>query len=184
MPQSKPDYKEDVQERVEAHRALYHSLKARADAKRSVIEKSADFLTEIFGTMSFLILNIVWFTVWIILNAKIIPGLKPFDPFPFGFLTMAVSLEAIGLSIIVLISQNRAAHIEDLRQETDLQINVQSEEELTKVLELLKLLLEKSHINLDKDKELKHMLEPSNMEQMEEDLEQEMMPKPRHMGAE
>ena len=52
------------------------------------------------------------------------PGIKPFDPYPFGFLTMVVSLEAIILAILVLISQNRASRVDDIREEIDLQVNI------------------------------------------------------------
>lgn len=165
----------DAESRYERKREIYQSLKAKADARRSATEKIADKLTQIFGTMTFLILNMVWFAAWIIANVEIIPGLEPFDPFPFGFLTMIVSLEAIGLAIIVLISQNRAAKIGDLRQEVDLSINVKSETEITKILQMVRLLLEKNGVDVSEDKELAAMLRPTDLEKVEEELEKEVI---------
>ena len=103
---------------------LVRSVKGKADEKRSPMARIADTLTAVFGSMPFLLLNVAWFVVWIVINVGLIPGIEPFDPFPFGFLTMVVSLEAIALAIIVLMSQNRSAKILDLREEVDLQVNI------------------------------------------------------------
>ncbi len=112
-------------------------ITARLNKDKILSERWADFLTTKFGTVWFLNLNILFFAVWIVINLNLIPGIATFDPFPFGLLTMIVSLEAIGLSIIVLVSQNRAAKIDTIREEIDLQINMHAEREITKVLRLL-----------------------------------------------
>ena len=65
------------------------------------------------------------------------PGLRPFDPFPFVMLAMAASVEAIFLSTFVLISQNRMAELADKRADLDLQINLLSEHEITRLVKLL-----------------------------------------------
>lgn len=150
------------------------SVKGRADEKRKLPERIADALTLGFGSMAFLVLNVVWFIVWIVINVGLIPGIEPFDPFPFGFLTMVVSLEAIALAIIVLMSQNRAAKIADLREEVDLEIDRMSEAELTKVLQIVSLLAEKQGIDLSRDSELHEMVQPSDHEKIEQALEQEV----------
>src|SRR5687768_7524516 len=85
-------------------RQLIHSLKAKADAKRSQPEKVADWMTAHFGSMGFLALNVGWFLIWLVVNAGLFPGIAAFDPFPFSLLTMIVSLEAIILSVFVMIS--------------------------------------------------------------------------------
>lgn len=154
---------------------FYRTLKARIDARRSYSEKMADRITVALGSMTFLILNFAFFATWIILNVNLIPNLKPFDPFPFGFLTMSVSLEAIGLAIIVLISQNRAAKIGDLREEVDLTIDVKAEEEITKILTLVKALAEKNGIDVSEDLDLETMLAPTNLEEIQKDLEREVI---------
>jgi uncharacterized membrane protein len=150
------------------------SFKAKADARRSLSERIADLLTIGFGSMIFLILNAAWFVIWIVINLGLIPGVEPFDPFPFGFLTMIVSLEAIMLAIIVLMSQNRAAKIADLREEVDLQVDVTTEMELTKLLQLVVMLLEKEGIDLSHDTKLREMLQPTDTEKIEKTVEKEV----------
>lgn len=153
---------------------LLRSVKGKADVKRTFAERVADALTSSFGSMAFLVLNVVWFVVWIVINVGLIPGIEPFDPFPFGFLTMVVSLEAIALAIIVLMSQNRASRIADLREEIDLQVNILTEQEITKLLQIVTRLAEKEGINLSHDHELRGMLRPSDTEQLEKEIEQEV----------
>lgn len=150
------------------------SVKGRADQRRCLSERVADALTLGFGSMIFLILNVVWFIVWIVINVGLIPGIEPFDPFPFGFLTMVVSLEAIALAIIVLMSQNRASKIADLREEVDLEIDRLAEAELTKVLQLVVMLAEKQGIDLSGDQEVREMVQPSDHQKIEQTLEQEV----------
>src|SRR5438128_206849 len=84
-----------------------HPALARHEARRaeSVQNRIADAITTFAGSMMFVYIHILWFAVWIALN-KVLP--TKFDPFPFGLLTMIVSLEAIFLSTFVMISQNRA----------------------------------------------------------------------------
>jgi uncharacterized membrane protein len=144
------------------------------DRWRTGLEKFADIATQMVGSNAFLLLDIAVFAVWIFLNLSLIPGLKPFDPFPFSFLTSAVSLEAIILAILVLISQNRASHIADLREEIHLQVNVIAEEEITKVMSLLVLIAEKHGLDLSRDIELRSMLTPTNPEKIEKAIERQM----------
>lgn len=153
---------------------LVSSLRTRANAKRTWSAKLADTLTARFGTMTFLVINAIWFAVWIALNSGMLPGFTPFDPYPFSFLTFVVSLEAIFLAIVVLISQNREERIATLRQEVDLQINLQTEKELTKLLELVVTMLETQGINVDEDDELHAMLIPTSAERIEEAIEKEI----------
>jgi uncharacterized membrane protein len=150
------------------------SIKAKANLKRNWIEKIADLLTQRFGTVLFLSLNAIWFVLWLLINLGLISGVKPFDPFPFGLLTMIVSLEAIFLAIIVLISQNREEKITDLREEINLQIGIYSERELSKVLELMVLLLKKNNIDVSEDKQIQRMLKPFDMNRVEKVLEEQV----------
>ncbi len=84
-----------------------------------------------------LLFHVIWFAFWILANLSLIPGIAPFDPFPFQLLTMTVSLEAIFLSLFVLASQNRLTHEADMRSNLDLQIDLLAEREMTAVLRLL-----------------------------------------------
>ncbi len=164
------------QESVQRRRKAIKSFKAKADAKRTPSEKFADLLTAKFGSIVFLSLNALWFLVWIAWNTNIVPGVEPFDPFPFGLLTMVVSLEAIVLAIIVLISQNREARISELREEVELQINTIADSELTKLINLMAILLEKQGVKIDDDPELQKMLKPIDSEELIRQLEAELTP--------
>jgi uncharacterized membrane protein len=160
-------------EKVDRRRHAIRSFKAKANAKRTLSEKFADLLTVKFGSVTFLLLNAIWFATWILWNTGKIPGLEPFDPFPFGLLTMVVSLEAIILAIIVLISQNREARIGELREEVDLQINMITEEELTKLIKMVALQLEAQGIKPADDPDLERLLKTSN-DQITRELEKEL----------
>ncbi|HEX7259376.1 MAG TPA: DUF1003 domain-containing protein [Candidatus Saccharimonadia bacterium] len=162
------------EERMQHRRRAIKSYRAKADKKRNLSARFADWLTSEFGTVTFLALNAIWFAVWIAINTGLIQGIKPFDPFPFGLLTMIVSLEAIFLAIIVLISQNRASKIAEIREEVDLQVNSITEGEVTKVIQLLMLLLEKNGINVKDDSELYEMLRPVRSADLERILEKQL----------
>jgi uncharacterized membrane protein len=90
----------------------------------------SDFLTGLAGDIRFVYANLLWFAIWIVWNSGSIPGIQPFDPFPYGLLTMIVSLEAIFLSLFVLISQNRQAERDRIRNEIEYQVNVKAELEI------------------------------------------------------
>jgi uncharacterized membrane protein len=155
-------------------RNTIRSFKAKVNDKRSTLDKIADFLTASIGTIPFLVANVLFFVVWIVWNTGHIPGLSPIDRFPFGLLTMVVSLEAIFLAVIVLISQNREARIAELREEVELYINTYSENEITKVMYLLTLLLDKNGIDISKDEDLKEMLGNVDSDVIERELEKQL----------
>ena len=98
--------------------------------KRTAVQKTADWIAEFSGSISFLVLHIVIFTAWIVLNLGWIPGVPVFDPFPYGLLTMSVSLEAIFLSVFVLLSQNRQAAKERIRSDIEYDVNLKAELEI------------------------------------------------------
>lgn len=162
-------------ENEEPRRILFQSIKAKAKSKRTTPEKIADWMTSSFGSVTFLIINIVIFTIWILVNTGKIKGIAIFDPFPFNLLTTSVSLEAIVLAIFVLMSQNRDSKVDDLREETHLQINLIAEKEITKTMKMLAILLEKHGIDLSKDPELKKLLKPLSEEEIEKKLEKEIL---------
>jgi CRP/FNR family cyclic AMP-dependent transcriptional regulator len=95
----------------------------------TALQRVADWIAWFSGSMPFLILNVVWFVVWIIINAFPV-GLARFDPYPFGLLTMIVSLEAIFLSCFVLISQNRQAEKDRIRGDIEYEVNIKAELEI------------------------------------------------------
>jgi uncharacterized membrane protein len=92
--------------------------------------------------MPFGLAHLAWFGTWIVVNGGVLPGFEPFDPYPFSFLTLVVSLEAIFLSIFVLLSQNRLTRQAEKRAHLDLQVNLLAEQESTIALQLLQRICE------------------------------------------
>ena len=134
---------------------IVHSRQLAA-SQRNGEERLADAITDFSGRMYFVYFHIVWFAVWILINLGYF-GIKPFDPYPFGLLTMIVSLEAIFLSTFVLISQNRLSAEADRRADLDLQIGLLAEHELTRVLKMLDEIQDKMGIENDSDRELQDL---------------------------
>ncbi len=159
---------------IKKRREQIRSVKAKMDQNRTVTDKIADMINQAFGTSWFLILNGLWFGLWMFVNTGLIPFIKPFDPFPFGLLTMMVSLEAIFLSIFVLISQNRASKIGDLREEIDLQINVQAEHEITRILCMVDEIHDHLGLSPQDDAELKKMKKKMDIGAIERAISKEM----------
>jgi len=104
---------------------------------RSRAERFSEWITSTAGRGPILLAHLVWFVGWAAVNFDAVPGVRPFDPFPFPLLTTTVSLEAIFLALFVLASQNRLAMQADKRAHLDLQINLLAEREMTAVLQLL-----------------------------------------------
>ena len=154
--------------RLVANRA-FGALKAQHAAERSPIEATADWLNELAASPRFLIFHVLWFLIWIPWNLGWL-GIEPFDPYPFGFLTMVVSLEAIFLSIFVLMSQKRESAIAELREELALQVNLRIEEESTKTLQLVAGLYTRLGHRVAEDPELHDMLQPLDIVGLQREL--------------
>ena len=122
-------------------RTIIH-LRTKAARERSLQSRIADAITLFSGRMIFAYVHIIWFGIWILLNTGRF-GVQPFDPFPYGLLTMVVSLEAIFLSTFVLISQNRLGEETERRADLDLHIGLLTEHELTRVLQMLDVIQDK-----------------------------------------
>lgn len=160
-------------ERVERRRQLYRSFEAQALKNRSFFTRISDDLNNAFGSITFLLVNASWFFLWVVINLGLVPDVKPFDPFPFGLLTMVVSLEAIILSIFILVSQNRQSYVSSMREELHLQVNLIAEEEVTKALSILAEIREHMGIK-EKDPELDEMLRRINTGYIERRLQDQM----------
>ena len=157
------------------------SLRHREANQRNLQDKIADTITAVSGDMVFVYVHIVCFATWILINIPF-PGHKPIDPFPFNFLTMVVSLEAIFLSTFVLISQNRMAAQADRRAELDLHIGLLTEHEITRIITMLDAIQDKLGIENEGDTELKELerqIRPQDVLAMIERTEERM----RQMGG-
>jgi uncharacterized membrane protein len=124
---------------VRKNTAAVIEMQRKMTATRTLQGRVADTITTFSGSMSFVWIHAIWFGLWVLLNIGLVhvPHVSEFDPFPFGLLTMIVSLEAIFLSTFVLISQNRLAAASEKRAELDLQVNLLAEQKATKALDML-----------------------------------------------
>jgi CRP/FNR family cyclic AMP-dependent transcriptional regulator len=119
-------------------RTASRNVNEQAEDRRTRVQRTADWIAEFSGSIQFLFLHLVWFGFWIALNTPVSRALPTslqamvarFDPFPFGLLTMVVSLEAIFLSVFVLLSQNRQAAKDRIRSDVEYDVNLKAELEI------------------------------------------------------
>jgi uncharacterized membrane protein len=128
-------------------------LEEVAVARRTTADRIAEFVARFCGSITFVWIHTGLFAFWILWN--VIPGLPRFDPYPFTFLTLCVSLEAIFLSSFILISQNYEMRVSERRSQLDLQINLLAEQENTKMLQMLERIARKLDIAEDDEAELR-----------------------------
>jgi len=111
-------------------------LEREALHARSTGERISDAITHTVGTSTSVALHLLWFVAWVTVNLGLVPGVPPFDPFPFGILTLFVSGEGVLLALFILISQNRMTRQADRRAHLALQVSMLAEQELTLLLQL------------------------------------------------
>lgn len=145
-------------------------LEATSQRQRSTSDRVADAISAFCGSMAFLWVHVLWFTVWLVWNTGLV-GTKPFDPFPFNFLTLIVSLEAIFLSTFILISENRQSRVDERRSHLDLQINLLAEQENTKMLQLLREIAVKVGLDPTGDPDISILEQATRPEQLAEQIE-------------
>jgi uncharacterized membrane protein len=115
----------------------FAEVRKRFEHQKTFQERIADGITGFAGSMRFVYLHALAYGGWIAVNSGLVPGLRPFDPFPFVMLAMIASVEAIFLSTFILISQNRMSALADKRADLDLQINLLSEHEVTRLISMV-----------------------------------------------
>ena len=115
------------------------------------------------------------FFLWVLINLGDVPMVGEFDPYPFNFLTIAVSLEAIFLAIIVLISQNRQSRNADIREQIDFEVNVRAEEEISKVLLFQEKIARQLNIPIVHDAEMEEMEDHTDLKRIFEEVERDHM---------
>ena len=147
----------------------FGAIKAQHAAHRTRLERFVDRLNEVASSTGFLVAHCAGFAFWLLWNTGRL-GLKPIDPYPFGLMTTIVSLEAIFLSIFVLMAQQRESAIAELREELGLQVSLRVEQEVTKALQLVAGLYARLGHVVSDDPELTHMLQPLDVRAIEKDL--------------
>jgi len=171
----RPRSVDDVtRENVQAMR----KLDELAVANRTLADRIAEFVARFCGSITFVWIHAVWFAVWLLWNA--LPRLPHFDPYPFTFLTLCVSLEAIFLSSFILISQNYEMRISERRSHLDLQINLLAEQENTKMLQLLDGMAKKMGLYEEDDAEIKVMEQATRPERLAHQIEEALRAQTGH----
>ncbi len=137
---------------------MMEERRGREEATATFEERVADAITRFTGSMRFVYLHVVLFGGWILVNLGVVPGVPKFDP-SFVILAMAASVEAIFLSTFILISQNRMTATAQKRAELDLQINLLTEHEVTKLVALLSSVAERLGVKSEVDGEVEELKE-------------------------
>lgn len=147
-------------------------LERETRRERTVLERVTDFVSAAASSAGFIIVHIVWFTIWIGVNALSLPR---FDPYPFNLLTLVVSLEAIVLTGFVLMSQSRMTQTADTRAHLDLQVNLLAEQELTAILKVVCLIAEKTGVDVNNsDPRLTQLLSKTDVKALAQALTREL----------
>lgn len=144
-------------------------LEQAAREQRTTVDRIAAAIANFCGSMSFVWINSICLGGWILLNS--IPGLRHVDPFPFTFLTLIVSLEAIFLSTFILINQNLQTRMSQRRSHLDLQLSMLAEQENTKMIAILLAIAEKVGADMTHDPHLEALSEETMPEKLAEQIE-------------
>ena len=160
---------QSAEELTQQNVATVSNLEESARKQRTPADRIAEAIANFCGSMTFVWVHVIWFGGWILLNS--IPGLPHIDRFPFTFLTLVVSLEAIFLSTFILISQNLETRLSERRSHLDLQLNMLSEQENTKMIALLLAIAEKVGADLSHDPHLEALSEETLTERLVEQIE-------------
>lgn len=145
------------------------------DQNRTPIDRIADTIGSFSGSMAFVGIHVTWFALWFLINTGVLRFIRSFDPYPFVLLAMIVSVEGVLLSTFVLMKQNRMQQRSDARHQLDLQINLLSEKEVTKALQLLRQIAEKLDLpQVDHDTELEEMARVTSVDTLSERIQQEI----------
>ena len=150
-------------------------LEREALEHRTPGERVSDAVVRLVGTATAVALHLALFATWVAVNLGLLPGVTPFDPFPFGILTLIVSGEGVFLALFILISQNRMSRQADRRAHLSLQVSLLAEQELTLLLQLQQRVCERLGVPLPAEgpaaAETRGLTEKTNLEAVAEHLE-------------
>ena len=151
-------------------------LEQEFEDRRGPVDRLADLIGDFSGSMSFVLVHVVWFSAWFLINTGVVSfGLPRFDPYPFILLAMIVSVEGVLLSTFVLMKQNRMQKKSDTRDHLNLQIDLLAEKEVTKSLQLLRAICRKLEIDEDGlDFELDEMAATTSVDTLAQRVQREI----------
>ena len=155
--------------------AAIAEMERQALHQRTTVDKIGDAITHATGSMTFAVAHVMWFGAWILINVGAIPGIEPFDRFPFGLLTLVVSLEAILLTVFVLMSQSRMTRLSEKRAHLDLQLDLLEEQELTAILRMVQALCKKQGVDVvARDLEIEQLVKHTDVKHLAMALEKRL----------
>jgi len=149
-------------------------LEERQEQERSFSDRIAGAVATFAGTVIFVVVHLVWFALWTSINLGLLKAVPAFDPYPFQLLCMLVSLEGVLLSTFVLIKQNRMSNRADRRAHLDLQVNLLTEKEVTKVIQLLQRISEHMGLEQQVDRETRELGEITAVADLARELNQKL----------
>jgi len=157
---------------ADAHINSIVKQEEQALERRSVSERLADTVGAFVGSLTFVVIHLVLVAGWVVVNTGRIPGVKPFDPWPFSLLGVIVAVEAVVLSSFIIMRQNRMMRRGEQREHLNLQINLLAEKEITAVLQLVRALC--THMGLQSiaaDKDIRELSQKTSIESLHQKLE-------------
>jgi uncharacterized membrane protein len=150
-------------------------LEHEALHRRTIAERASDAIVKFIGSIAFLFLQVLLVLTWSVINLNLIPGVKAFDPFPFGILALVISSESVVLTIFVLISQNRMTRQAERRSHLDLQVGMLAEQELTTMLQMQHKICQRLDIDVESAKhELKGFSDATDVSKLASELEDKL----------
>ena len=142
---------------------------------RGFVDRVADLIGGFSGSMSFVLLHVMWFSLWFLINTGVISWVPKFDPYPFILLAMIVSVEGVLLSTFVLMKQNRMQQRSDTRDHVNLQIDLLAEKEITKSLQMLQAICQRLEIaDSEFGAELKEMATTTSVDLLAETVQADL----------
>jgi uncharacterized membrane protein len=140
--------------------------------RRSASERFADAVGSFAGSLLFVVFHLVLWTAWLLVNRGKVPGVPPFDPYPFQFLGVIVAGEAVLLSSFILIRQNRMMRRGERRDHLNLQVDLLAEKEITKVLQMVRAICGQMGLqNIMADQEIRELSQTTSIESISQTLE-------------
>ena len=162
-------------EHVEANIETVANLEREYEDAKRPIDRLADRAGSFVGSLAFVVFQLGFIALWIIVNTGHARLIRPFDPYPFSLLSTVVSIEAVLLSTFVLMEQNGMRRRSEARDHLNLQVDLMAEKEITKVLQILQVLARRLDLRtVMNDQELKEMTEMTSVDTLASRIEAEL----------
>ena len=138
---------------------------------RTMSERLSEAIAKFCGNIRFVLLHGTIFLAWMVVNAGWVPHVKPFDPFPYMVLNLAVSLEAIFLSTFVMIQQNRMSFRDEQWARLEFQVNLLTEQETTHTLRLVEAICRQLKVEMPAADERSDLTRKTSIEEIMKEIQ-------------